>query len=242
MPEMSWVDVHNYSLGKLYILDMYTKMRYNVHMNIESKKQENIPEVSVLIEQIKRLSWELLSEAELEKLMVLSYFAAKEFAESLRIALTLHPTSLEFKQMAQGELNTNNLTYEKYADIGDHADFLSHFISEYKLLEKHRDVVRAGEAYLRRVRMLDDETRAMSVVSRERELPGIFARILESRNFSNKALTAFKYYLKEHIRLDSCEGGHADLLESYSVPETVAKFYQARIEMYRCLPTLFTQK
>ncbi len=192
-----------------------------------------------VIDEIKQLRWERLSASELQVLTILAAYAAREFAESLRIALRLYPESSELREMASGELETSNLQFGDYSQPGDHANFLWHFINKHNLTELHPEAVRAGETYLAKVRELPDEIRAMSIISRERELPQIFERILEARDWSMPILEAFHHYLKEHIRLDSMEGGHADLLSSFIVTNEITVFYKARLDMYRCISTLF---
>jgi hypothetical protein len=192
-----------------------------------------------IVRAIAGLTWENLSTTELQELMVLSAYAAREFAESLRIALEIYPKSIEFQEMALGEINTENLKFGGYKKSGDHADFLWHFINKHRLADLYPDAQRAGERYLAQVQGLPKEVRAMSVVSRERELPGIFRRVLEAKDWSAQGLDAFRYYLAEHIHLDSMEGGHGDLLAGFGVTEEVGAFYQIRMDMYRCIPNLF---
>lgn len=199
--------------------------------------------ISMVYKQIVRviagLKWENLSTTELQELMVLSAYAAREFAESLRIALNLYPKSSNFQEMARGEINTDNLVFDDYNQMGDHADFLWHFIDKYGCINLYPEVQKAGEIYISQVRALSSEVRAMSVVSRERELPGIFRRVLEAKDWSTPSLGAFQYYLTEHIRLDSMEGGHGDLLAGFGVREDVGLFYKIRLDMYRSIPNLF---
>ncbi len=192
-----------------------------------------------IVRLIRELNWKDLSTSELECLMILSAYAAREFAESLRITLALHPESTEFRDMSVGELDTNNIQHEEYSRTADHADFLWYFIEKYQVFQHHPEAITAGESYLNRVRVLPREVRAMSIVSRERELPGIFEQVLKATDWSTPALRAFRHYLVEHIRLDSMEGGHADLLSNFQVTNSVSSFYQARLEIYRCIPTLW---
>ncbi len=193
-----------------------------------------------IVNQIRSLSWQKLSENELVALMVLSYFAAREFGDSLRRALTLYPTSHGLLEMAEEELETNNLKFADYDKVGDHADFLWHFVEGFGLLSKvSRGVLEAGLKYQEAIRKLSPEVRAMSIVSRESELPGIFEQVLKAENWQSPALVAFRYYLTTHIELDSMEGGHADMLSDFPVDDRLTDFYSARLEMYRSIPTLF---
>ena len=203
----------------------------NINPNLPMKHKE-------IVEIIKNLSWKKLSAQELQQLMFLSYVAAREFAGSLRIAQDLNPGA--FAEMAKGELLTSNLAFEDYSGMGDHADFLWHFLKKYQLLENiPQSVQDSAGKYLLAIESLPKQVRAESIVSRERELSGIFSKILENPDWSLLGLAAFKYYLQEHIRLDSMPGGHADLLEKFEVTDNTSSFYEIRLGMYRCIPTLF---
>lgn len=191
-----------------------------------------------VVEQIKNLNWENLDAYELQQLMQLSYTSAREFAEALRIAIQLHPDNKNLKEMAAGELQTNNLSFEDYRRKGDHADFLLHFL-EKSGLNGDEKTKKYSEHYLQACKTLDKETRAMSIFSREEELPGIFERILRAKDWSAPGLAPFRYYLTEHIKLDSTEGGHADLTKSFPINDNIRTFYEARLEMYRAIPKLF---
>ena len=53
------------------------------------------------VKQIRNLPWESLTPEELQKLMVLSAHAAREFGESLRVALDLNPDNEDLKEIIQ---------------------------------------------------------------------------------------------------------------------------------------------
>lgn len=207
------------------------------------QKPKKIMKYKQIVEQIRNLSWGNISGLELQWLMILSGFAAREFAESLRIALDLHPGSPELREMAAGELKTTNLQFAGYNAVGDHADFIWNFIKKAGIDKScPAEVIAAGERYLEEVKKISPAARAMSIVSREKELSGIFAEILKAKDWSAEGLGAFRYYLERHIALDSEEGGHADLLSGFEVNDVVAEFYQARLDLYRCIPKLFENK
>lgn len=172
--------------------------------------------------------------------MILSWYSAVEFAESLRIAVKHYANNPAFEEMARGELKTNNLNFEDYHRVGDHSEFLEYFIKKYGLLKNcPQSVIGSGERYLLEIRKLPDEIRIMSIVSREQELPGIFSNILKAPEWTFPALAAFQYYLRQHIELDSMEGGHVDLLKDFTVDNCVSPFYELRLDMYRIIPKLF---
>ena len=191
------------------------------------------------VAEIRNLRWERLNAGELQQLMVLSGYAAREFAESLRIARRLHPDNAQLEEMAAGELQTDNLRFNDYARRGDHADFLWQFIDRYGIMKSEEQVSAVGEAYLDRVRTLDDQTRVMSIASREQELPGIFSRILSASDWNASGLLEFRYYLKQHILFDTGIGGHGELTRDIPIDDRVDAFYQHRLEMYRVISKLF---
>lgn len=185
------------------------------------------------VERIASLPWNALDSKGLLTLMVLSAYAAREFAESLRIALKLSPKHSGLKEMAQGELLTDNLRHGSYDRVGDHADFLWYFIEKEKIVSRiDSNIIKDGERYLQEVRKLPQALRAMSIVSREEELSGIFERVLTAPDWSDEALQAFQYYLKRHIALDSEEGGHKDLISDILINDSVDQFYQIRLKLY----------
>jgi hypothetical protein len=192
------------------------------------------------ISAIKNLRWASLGSVELQQVMVLSGYAALGFAESLRLACELYPESENLRKVAAGELQTTNLRFDGFTGPGDHAHFLWHFIRKHQLAEKcPRAVIEAGERYLAAVRALAPEVRAMSIFSRERELPDIFSEILKAQDWTAPGLPAYRYYLDRHVLLDSQPCGHGDLLAGFPVDESVAEFYEIRLDLYRCVPMLF---
>jgi len=192
-----------------------------------------------VVKKIVNLKWGSLDEEDLQKLMILSAYSALEFAESLRITVKMNSKNKALKEMAEEELNTDNLSFEDYNVKGDHFKFLWHFINKYGLLKKFGSLEKVGETYMNHVRKLPKKVRVMSIVSREEELPNIFARILTTKNWKAEGLKAYRFYLKEHIALDSDEGGHADKLKNMKVGNEVADFYRIRLEMYKCISNLF---
>lgn len=201
---------------------------------------EKIPgfEYKKTVEQIKNLRWENLDQNELGQLMHLSYAAAREFAESLRIALELYPEDNELQKMAAGELNTTNLSFEDYTGPGDHADYLAHFLKSTEV-DLSSAAAEHAQQYVTDCKELDKNVRALSIFSREHELSGIFERILEAEGWDTPELKAFHFYLSRHIAIDSGAGGHSELTDKFEINDDVNDFYKARLKMYRCLPALF---
>ncbi|MEU6595205.1 DUF3050 domain-containing protein [Streptomyces sp. NPDC046881] len=193
----------------------------------------------VWVKKITDLPFHELDSDELTRMCYLSWVAAVEFAEALRVAERIHGDHKGLQDMIAGELQTSNLAFDDYRRSGDHHEFLAHFLGKDGQLEKlEAELGEFAAEYLRECRALDDETRAMSVFSREEELPGIFTRFLEApaENWQTPALAAYRYYLEQHIFLDSDEGGHAELIGDLTVDERVEPFYHARFRLYRCVP------
>ncbi len=192
-----------------------------------------------IVQKIVKLSWSKLTSRDLQNLMYLAYISAQEFAESLRSAIELYPDSKNLQMMALGELKTDNLSYEEYDNVGDHAEFLGYFIKKYSI-KPDKFVSLAGEFYIGECSKLPQVLRAMSVFSREEELPNIFGEILSAPDWTAPGLQAFKYYLEKHISLDTEEeSGHSDLVKKFILDERLAQFYEIRLNMYRCIPALF---
>ena len=198
------------------------------------------PDYKLVVEQIKHLNWSNLDTSELTKVWYLSWVAAVEFAEALRIALDLYPDHRGLAKMARGELNTKNLFLDDYHQAGDHHEFLEHFLKKHDVINQMDEtLVQQGVEYLNACRNLSSADRAMTVFSRELELSGIYARILDAPDWSAPGLYAFRHYLVKHIQFDSGTGGHHDLTSDFPVDDHVLPFYEARLESFRLVPALF---
>lgn len=196
---------------------------------------ENYKDVA---KQIRELNWKSLNEKDLQKLMVLSTYAALEFADSLRLTLRTHPRDMQIKKMSKEELDTDNLHFEDYNGPGDHYNFLAHFITKHNLLTKRLKEV--GLSYSDEIYRLPSEVKVMSIASREKELPGIFTQILKAPKWNAPGLPAYRYYLERHLELDGGENGHASMLKDITIDDRVEDFYKIRLDMYRIIPKLFS--
>jgi hypothetical protein len=189
-----------------------------------------------IVAEIRELPW---SRYDPKEIIYLSLCSAIEFAESLRCAITTYPQNENLGEMANGELKTNNLRFEDYATYGDHWEFLSHFCKKYNInnMNVRYDCIIATNEYLESVQNLgDNKVRAMTIFSREQELPDIFHNIVKAHDWDALGLGFFKYYLNRHIALDSVDGGHGDLTKSFPMDdEILLKFYQVRLQLYKSL-------
>lgn len=188
-----------------------------------------------IVSQIKNLPW---SQFDPKAIVYFSWCSAVEFAESLRCALKVYPEDTNLREMAYGELKTNNLSFEDYNQRGDHSEFLLHFCRKYGIhYDSFENTFRnAKKKYLQNVRMFSDADRAMTVFSREHELPNIFEEILIAHKWRALVFGFYEYYLERHIELDSEEGGHANLVANFETDdEVLLRFYKARLELYQSL-------
>jgi len=188
------------------------------------KAQENIS-------QIANFNWSKMS---IYDILYLSLTTAYEFAESLRIAQKFYPENKDIAAVASGELLTDNLYYENYRRPGDHADYLAYFFVRKNL--GRRVSLKAqvsADIYLIKCESFTDGQRAMSIISREQELHKIFEKIVSSHNWKSNSLDFYEHYLLEHIRFDSQEGGHGDLLSKLPLNEKyLDEFWAARFDLY----------
>lgn len=191
------------------------------------------------VSRIRALPFEDMDSHELQQVWYLSWVAAVEFAEALRLALEVYPDHPGLQAMALGELQTTNLALEDFQQPGDHHEFLGHFLRKHGVMaQMEAELGDHAAAYLAACRGLDPETRAMTVFSREEELAGIFARFLEAKDWSAPGLYAFHHYLSSHIVLDTEDGGHHDLISDFHVDDSVSPFYEARFQSFRLIPSL----
>ncbi|MDH6576654.1 hypothetical protein [Kitasatospora sp. MAP5-34] len=193
------------------------------------------------VENILALPFENLTSHELQQVWYLSWVAAVEFGEALRLSQKMYPDHAGLQEMILGELDTTNLALEDFQEPKDHHEFLSHFLIKHGVMEKmEAELGEHAATYLAACRALDPHTRAMTVFSREEELAGIFARFLDSaeENWEAPGLYAFKHYLTTHIVLDSSEGGHHELTNDFPIDDAVSPFYEARFESFRLVPSL----
>ncbi len=203
-----------------------------------------------IVKQLLSIDWsKIQTEKQLTELMFLSLVTAIEFQGSLRIARDLYPANKNLREMADGELQTNNLIFSDYNYVGDHWEFLQHFLNKAGVIKEgwkvqdelsniSEDVYRSALKYS--ICIFADmsyEDRAMSIFSREEELSKIFSDMLEKIPvFKSKKLPehlrAYKYYLERHIALDSEVGGHQDLVKEFKITDEVSHFYELRLNLY----------
>lgn len=183
------------------------------------------------IEEIKGIDWKAFEPL---SIIIVSYFAAKEFADSLRVILRAFPCATDLHKMGAGELNTDNMQFGDYSLRGDHWQFLGHFLKTAMRYPISPLDHKANKRYRFYIDLLQPRDRGTTIYSREQELPNIFREILAAHDWEGLGLGFFQYYLERHIELDSQEGGHANLVKSYPLyPDVLDKFWVARLKLYK---------
>ncbi len=188
-----------------------------------------------IVEEIKSLPW---STYDPKAIIYTSKITAIEFGGTLREILPAFPGNQALAEMADGELMTNNLKYGEYNKYGDHSEFLIYFSGKrgIALPVISNGITNACDNYRRITGGFNRQEKAMTIFSREQELPGIFETILNAHDWAGLGLGFYGYYLKRHIELDSAAGGHGDLTKAFPLDEEVLyKFYTARLELYKSL-------
>jgi hypothetical protein len=184
------------------------------------------------IDSIVNIDWYLKNPFDIA---YLSLVTATEFAESLIHAKEMYPDNGLLQSVALEELWTTNLQYEHYKKEGHHAHFLYDFFITnglFRFVSEEAEL--AGRSYLEDIRGYRRSHRAMTIFSRELELPKIFEKIVESHDWDMYGLGFYEHYLREHIRLDSAEGGHGDRVKDLPMLDSVLlRFYSTRYTLYK---------
>lgn len=181
------------------------------------------------IAAINAIEWHLHMP---ESIIYTSFVMAREFAESLRAVMRTPSLAPSFAEMAKEELDTDNLQFEDYMKRGDHYEFLWYFISEgvSMALADTMD----SDRYRQDIRRMSVEDRAMSIVSRKRELSDTFAKILAAHDWEALGFGFYAYYLKRLMELHAAESGCAHLLKNFPRNNAVLDtFWALHLEIYR---------
>jgi hypothetical protein len=183
------------------------------------------------IDDILAINWLKLSDS---RKTFLSITTAIEFSQSLRLAQIIYPNHQGLVKLCEEELMTNNIQFEDYNEIGDHADFLLHFTTKNPnlLCDITAQLHVAAYSYHSYVGKLTAEERAMTIFSREKELPAIFKSVRKAP--IGKEYAFYDKYLTDHITLDSQDGGHADIVSTFPLnEEVIERYYKERYKLYQ---------
>lgn len=208
----------------------------------------HIPAVAVLrpdqhgtdaiIARICDMDWEAIDAEELTNIAWVYYFFSIQFCENVGIARRLYPDDARLAELDAGERNTDNLSpYPGVVTVGervDHDEFMRRALQLTQIADARRSWLRGlGEAYLTKVRAMDDHSRALSLASYEDGgLEAVFRAIRRAQIWDSRLLQAFRHFLDGHIMLDSdAEHGHGSLCRHLTPQEETVVLWQAFHDM-----------
>jgi hypothetical protein len=195
-----------------------------------------------IIDRICGFNWESLCEEEIVRIAYAYYYFSIQFRENLDIACRLHPEDRDLRKLHLEECNTDNLS--PWAGVAEPGEKLNHdeFMRRLLTLQPvpdERDLMAAGEAYLAKVRAVDDLARAKSIASYEDTgLSSVFSAILRAPNWEGAPQQAFRHFLLCHISFDG-DGGHGDLARNLVPDDTIVPLWAAFEEIFtRAVPRI----
>ena len=191
-----------------------------------------------VIDDICGFNWKGLAQEDLINVAWAYYHFSIQFRENLEIARKLYPDDERLLELDHGERNTDNLSpWPGVAAVGErmhHDEFMRRTLELTKIADdRKRSLAAVGQAYLTKVRAMDDDCRAMALASYEDGgLEKVFRAILTAPHWDNPALQAFSHFLSEHIRFDSDpEQGHGALCRHLTPDERVMPLWAEFKEM-----------
>ena len=171
-----------------------------------------------VIDDICDLNWSDLSRDDIINTAWTYYYFSVQFCENVGIARALYPNDLNLEELDRGERNTDNLSpcpgVVAVGERVDHDEFMRRTLELSSIDEvRERRLKAIGEAYLEKVRAIDDNTRALSLASYEDGgLERTFRAMLQCKHWDGPLLNAFRHFLEGHIKLDSDpDHGHGSL-------------------------------
>ena len=199
-----------------------------------------------VIDDICNMNWINLTQEDLINVAWVYYYFSVQFRENLEVARNLYPDDDRLRQLDQGERDTDNLSpWPGVAAIGErmnHDEFMRRTLELTRISERRRRKLAAiGQAYLTKIRAMDDDSRASAIASYEDGgLERVFRAILKAPHWSNPLLQAFRHFLAEHIRFDSDpEQGHGALCRHLTPDDRVhALWAEFRQMLVRAAPRL----
>ena len=199
-----------------------------------------------VIDDICNMNWINLTQEDLINVAWVYYYFSVQFRENLEVARNLYPDDDRLRQLDQGERDTDNLSpWPGVAAIGErmnHDEFMRRTLTLTTISEsRRRDLAALGQAYLTKIRAMEDDSRASAIASYEDGgLERVFRAILKAPHWSNPLLQAFRHFLAEHIRFDSDpEQGHGALCRHLTPDDRVhALWTEFRQMLVRAAPRL----
>ena len=191
-----------------------------------------------VIDDICDLNWSSLVQEDLINVAWAYYHFSVQFRENVEIARSLYPDDQRLLELDRGERNTDNLSpWPDVAAAGErmhHDEFMRRTLELATISEdRKRSLAAIGQAYLTRVRAIDDNSRAMALASYEDGgLERVFRAMLTAQHWNDAVLRAFRHFLSEHIRFDSDpEQGHGALCRHLTPDERVMPLWAEFKEM-----------
>jgi hypothetical protein len=185
-----------------------------------------------VIDEICRLAWETIDASEVLQVAKVYYYFSIQFRENLEIACRLCPHDDKLQKLRQGECDTDNLSpWPGVAALGeklDHDEFVRRSLA-LQTVDREADLTLLGEEYLAQIRKLDEIARATSIASYEDGgLSRVFLAMLRARHWRGNGARSFKFFLEEHIRFDSDDGGgHGGLSRHLRPDDTILPLWLA---------------
>ena len=162
-----------------------------------------------VIGEICDLNWSGLDEAGVIDSACAYYFFSVQFQENLEVARALYPDDLKLQDLEREESNTDNLSpWPGVATEGEkmnHHEFMRRVLALAPIeAGKRARFEEMGAYYLRSVRYMDQQIRALSIASYEDGgLERVFGAMLNSPPAGNPVVEGFRYFLFAHIQFDS---------------------------------------
>jgi hypothetical protein len=186
-----------------------------------------------VINDICDLNWGGLTPEDLIGIAWVYYYFSVQFRESLEIACKLYPDDQQLQELDRGERNTDNLSpWPGVAGIAEkmnHDEFMRRTLGLSKISgRRQRNLESIGEAYLSKVRAIDQKVKALALASYEDGgLESVFRAILTAPKWDDPLLKAFKHFLVEHIKFDSDpEQGHGALCRHLPPDDRVVPLWE----------------
>jgi hypothetical protein len=199
-----------------------------------------------IIGDICNLNWTTLSRDELIGVAWVYYYFSIQFRESLETARQLFPDDPRLLELDRGERDTDNLSpwpgVAGVAEKMNHDEFMRRTLTLSQIPQRRqRNLEAIGEAYLSKVRAVDENVRALALASYEDGgLESVFRAILTAPGWDGPLLQAFKHFLVEHIKFDSDpEQGHGALCRHLPPDDRVAPLWEEFKNMFvKAAPSL----
>jgi hypothetical protein len=176
-----------------------------------------------VVDEICELGWEQLDADEVAQVADAYYYFSIQFRENLEIACQLYPLDEKLQELREGECNTDNLSpWPGVAADGeklDHDEFMRRLLARQS--ENRKDAMaELGEAYLAEIRGRDRIARATSIASYEDGgLSAVFEAMLRAPDWRGTVAQGFKFFLEQHIRFDTDDGGGHGALSRHLRPD-----------------------